>query len=321
MAVIPEPGLYGSELRLCDWERLIALIRRKLPRPGQLVSGIGGLTLIRHDAPQATVCFTEPSVGLVVQGRKESLLGTELLHYGVGDAVVIGVPMPSASRILAASPEEPFLIAAVGIDRNLVRELAAGTPEHPQPVRHRHLGASVAPATPDLLDAFFRLTLLLEQPHKAPLLAPLLLRELLFYVLSGPQGADLRAIYAEDSCGNKIAQAIAWLQEHYRGPLNVPLLARQVGMAPSSFHRHFKQVTSLSPLQFQKRLRLHEARRLMSGEQLDAGSAGRAVGYASPSQFCREYKRLFGQPPARHGRSASGGAWDGSETHTGNAVP
>ncbi|HIX40318.1 AraC family transcriptional regulator [uncultured Desulfovibrio sp.] len=303
MACIPEPGLYGADLRVCDSARLIALMLRLLPQPGQFDAGIGGLTLFRYDAPQDVTCFTEPSVGLVVQGCKESLLGTELLRYGVGDAVVIGVPMPAASRILAASPEEPLLIISVGIDRNLVRELAVGTPEHACPVRHRHLGASVAPATQDMLDAFFRLTMLLEQPQRAPLMAPLLLRELIFHVLAGPQGADLRAIYAEDSCGNKVAQAIAWLQEHYKSPLNVPELARQVGMAASSFHRHFKQVTSISPLQFQKRLRLHEARRLMRGEQLDAGSAGRAVGYESPSQFSREYKRLFGQPPGRHGRS------------------
>lgn len=275
---------------------------RLLPEQGQLAAPADGLTLIRYDAPQDVTCFTEPSVGLVVQGRKESLLGTELLRYGVGDAVVIGVPMPGASRILEASPEAPFLIVSVAIDRNLVRELAARTPEHPSPVRHRHLGASVAPATRDMLDAFFCLTVLLEQPERALLMAPLMVRELLFHVLSGPQGGDLRAIYAEDSCGNKIAQAIAWLREHYTSPLNVPALARQVGMATSSFHRRFKEVTSLSPLQFQKRLRLHEARRLMRGDQLDAGSAGRAVGYESPSQFSREYKRLFGQPPVRHGR-------------------
>lgn len=285
-----------------DRARLIALIMRLLPEQGQLAAPVDGLTLIRYDAPQDVTCFTEPSVGLVVQGRKESLLGTELLRYGVGDAVVIGVPMPGASRILEASPEAPFLIVSVAIDRNLVRELAGRTPEHPSPVRHRHLGASVAPATRDMLDAFFRLTILLEQPERALLMAPLMVRELLFHVLSGPQGGDLRAIYAEDSCGNKIAQAIAWLREHYTSPLNVPALARQVGMATSSFHRRFKEVTSLSPLQFQKRLRLHEARRLMRGDQLDAGSAGRAVGYESPSQFSREYKRLFGQPPARHGR-------------------
>ena len=285
-----------------DRARLIALIMRQLPEQGQLAAPVDGLTLIRYDAPQDVTCFTEPSVGLVVQGRKESLLGTELLRYGVGDAVVIGVPMPGASRILEASPEAPFLIVSVAIDRNLVRELAARTPEHPAPVRHRHLGASVAPATRDMLDAFFRLTVLLEQPERALLMAPLMVRELLFHVLSGPQGGDLRAIYAEDSCGNKIAQSIAWLREHYTSPLNVPALARQVGMATSSFHRRFKEVTSLSPLQFQKRLRLHEARRLMRGDQLDAGSAGRAVGYESPSQFSREYKRLFGQPPARHGR-------------------
>ena len=179
MACIPEPGLYGADLRVCDSARLIALMLRLLPQPGQFDAGIGGLTLFRYDAPQDVTCFTEPSVGLVVQGCKESLLGTELLRYGVGDAVVIGVPMPAASRILAASPEEPLLIISVGIDRNLVRELAVGTPEHACPVRHRHLGASVAPATQDMLDAFFRLTMLLEQPQRAPLMAPLLLRELI----------------------------------------------------------------------------------------------------------------------------------------------
>ncbi len=284
-------------------ERLIALLLRTQRGQGALPApGIDGMFLVRYDEPQQMVCFTEPSVGLVLQGRKESLVGRELLRYGVGDAIVIGAPMPSASRVIDASPAAPFLVVTVNIDKDLVRELASRTPPYPGSARRQYLGASVAPAAPDMRDAFFRLATLLEQPERAPLLAPLRLRELIFHVLAGPQGSDLRAIYAEDSCGNRIAEAIAWLREHYRQPLRVAALARRAGMAISSFHRHFKEVTSLSPLQFQKQLRLHEARRLISDGHMDAGGAGRAVGYESPSQFSREYRRLFGEPPARHGR-------------------
>lgn len=159
---------------------------------------------------------------------------------------------------------------------------------------------AVAEVDPDVLDAFLRLAELNEKPEQIPVLAPMIIREIHYRLLIGPQGERLRMVNTLGTQSNQIAKSITWLRDNYREPLQVDKLARKLNMATSTFHKHFRQVTSLSPLQYQKRLRLYEAQRLMLSENEDAAVAALAVGYESPTQFNREYKRLFGEPPHRH---------------------
>ena len=269
-------------------ERLKTTLMRLAPEPGRQSTAVEGLTLTRWNAANMVdTCFYAPSVGLIVQGRKESVIGREIFRYGELDCLVNGVDMPSESRILGASPEQPLLAVSLVINRALATELASVAASSFDAPGGRCLGVSVARVEPDVHDAFARLVDLLDRPEEAALMAPLLVREVLFRVLAGPQGGDL------------VAEAIIWLRANYMRPLSVDALAARVAMATSTFHRQFKKVTSLSPLQFQKRLRLYEAQRLMLSRNLDANHAGRAVGYECSSQFSREYSRLFGAPPRR----------------------
>lgn len=281
-------------------ERLKTTLMRLAPEPGRQSTAVEGLTLTRWNAANMVdTCFYAPSVGLIVQGRKKSVIGREIFRYGELDCLVNGVDMPSESRILGASPEQPLLAVSLVINRALATELASVAASSFDAPGGRCLGVSVARVEPDVHDAFARLVDLLDRPEEAALMAPLLVREVLFRVLAGPQGGDLRRLHTVGSHGHQVAEAIIWLRANYMRPLSVDALAARVAMSTSTFHRQFKKVTSLSPLQFQKRLRLYEAQRLMLSRNLDANHAGRAVGYESSSQFSREYSRLFGAPPRR----------------------
>lgn len=267
---------------------------------GRTYTAINGLSLTRwNSAGQTDTCFYAPAIGIIVQGHKESLIGAEAFKYGELDCLVNGVDMPSISKILQAAPDKPLFAVSLNIERSLATELAAEIPPAKEPVGLQHHGVSVARVTADVLETFVRLVELLDRPEQAPLRAPLLVREIITRVLLGPQGAALRTIYTLGSHGNQVADAITWLRANYAGQLTVEALAERVGMATSTFHRQFKKVTSISPLQFQKCLRLYEAQRLMLTEDLDANNAGRAVGYENIQQFNREYKRMFGEPPLR----------------------
>lgn len=210
-----------------------------------------------------------------------------------------GVDMPSSFYITDASPEKPFLSLSLELDKVLITRMAA---EVPLPSGHGKgfpKGVSVAEADSDIVEAFLRLVDLLEKPEQLPVLAPMIIREIYYRLLIGTQGEHLRRLNTLCTQSNQIAQAITWLRTYYREQLQVDELASRVNMATSTFHRHFKEVTSLSPLQFHKRLRLYEAQRLMLAESENATSAARLVGYESTTQFNREYKRLFGEPPLR----------------------
>lgn len=279
-------------------ERLKAVLCRMTGADGKTATAVDGLLLTRwNDTSRTDACFYAPAVGIVVQGRKESIIGGETFKYGEMDCLVNGVDMPSVSKIIEATPEKPLLAASLNIDRSIAVELAAQIPPSSAPADP--LGVSIAPATFRVLEAFARLAELLDKPEQIALRAPLLTREIITHVLLGPQGASLRKIFTLGSHGNQIAKAVAWLRSNYTEPLHVERLAGQVGMATSTFHRQFKKIAALSPLQFQKCLRLCEAQRLMLAEDMDAGNAGRAVGYDNVQQFNREYKRMFGEPPLR----------------------
>jgi AraC-like DNA-binding protein len=272
---------------------------RWMPEPGRYPTAIEGFMISRrHDAKELENCVYKPLVAVVLQGSKRSVIGSEEYRYGENHCLVIGVDIPSANHVIVASPEKPFLAVTLDLDKYLITQLAAEIP--PRLGNGSYKGMAVAEVDPDVLDAFLRLAELLEKPEQIPVLAPMIIREIHYRLLIGPQGERLRSINTLGTQSNQISKSITWLRDNYKEPLQVDELARKVNMATSTFHRHFRDVTTLSPLQYQKRLRLYEAQRLMLVEDEDAAIAALAVGYESPTQFNREYKRMFGEPPHRH---------------------
>ncbi len=281
-------------------EQLKGKVLQRLPGSGKIQTDVGGLLLARIDeADRCASCFYRPTISVVLQGFKRSIIGNEEYRYGEGSCMVAGVDMPSVSQIIDASKKKPFLALSVNLDRYLVTRLAVDVPPAQKPVSGSYKGIAIDDSTPELLDAFLRLVHLLEKPARIPILAPMIIREIHYYLLTGPQGWCMRLVSTLGTQSNQIAQAISWLRENYRESLQIDALAKRVNMAESTFHRHFRQVTTLSPLQFQKRLRLYEAQRLMLVGDEDAATAALAVGYESVTQFNREYKREFGEPPHR----------------------
>lgn len=276
---------------------LARLIERFTGHDGIHPTDITELTLFRLTARSELVAtLYEPSLCLIAQGSKEVHLADEVHRYDPAHFLLVSVDLPVAGCVTIASPQEPYLALRLALDPGVVGELVADgahTDAEAPPSR----GLAVSPMEPPLLDAVARLVGLLDAPRDVGPLAPLVLREITYRLLTGPQGARLRQIVAAGAPAQRIARAIRWLMDHFAQPLRVESLARHVRMSPSAFHHHFKTVTALSPLQYQKRLRLQEARRLMLGDGLDAAAAAYRVGYESPSQFSREYRRLFGAPP------------------------
>ncbi len=271
-----------------------------LPEQSRLETPIPGLALTRYDENTSAIrCFYHPMVALVVQGFKRSMIGDHEANYGKNHCVVVGIDMPGVFHVTEASPQAPFLSLSVKLDRHIISQLITELPTIVTESTASLNPIVISKAGEELLDAFKRLVSLLDTPSRISVLAPLILREIHFYLLSGSQGGCLRLFNTNGTQANQIAQAISWLRENYTAPFRMEELARKVNMAPSTFNRHFKEVTNLSPLQFQKRLRLYEAERLMLLEGRDAGTAALMVGYESGSQFNREYKRLFGAPPRR----------------------
>ena len=261
----------------------------------------GGLRLLCASSPTELghgVSF--PAFCLVAQGSKEVLLGDDLYRYDANNYLITAASLPIASRITEASERRPYLGVVLGLDPALVGSVMveAGYPAHGEKAAVRAF--DVSPLDASLLDAVLRLVRLMDAPAaEARFLRPLVTREIVFRLLEGEQGGRLRQIAVLGGHAHRIAGALEQLREEFARPLRIEDVAREAGMSVSGFHHHFKAVTAMSPLQFQKRMRLQEARRLMLGEDLDAGSAGRRVGYGDASQFSREYKRLFGTPPAR----------------------
>jgi len=288
-----------------DLAKLEAAVGRQTAVDGAHGTAVPELTLYRSSAPSdlAAVVY-EPSLCLVAQGAKELRLAGETYRYDPAQSLLVSVDLPAAARVVEASPDRPCLMVRVALDPAVVGELladgtttppATGFAGAPPPAR----GLAVSPVEPPLLDAVCRLVALLDSLRDVGPLAPLVLREITYRVLTGPHGSRLRQTVAAGAPAQRVARAIRWLKDHFADPLRVEALAKHVRMSPSAFHVHFKAMTALSPLQYQKRLRLQEARRLMLGDGLDAAGAAFRVGYESPSQFSREYRRLFGAPPRR----------------------
>lgn len=267
---------------------------------GSHPTAIAGLSLHRAAAPTALASVLyEPTLCVVAQGRKRVILGDEVYAYDPAHFLLVSVDLPLVAQVIEATAAEPYL--GIKLDLDLAVAGEALMDADPADLGGEAPGRGVAVSTIDLplLDAVARLVGLLDEPRAIAALAPLVRREITYRLLIGPQGARLRRIAAEGGQARRIARAIDWLRHNFARPLRVEEVARGVHMSPSSFHQHFKAVTALSPLQYQKRLRLHEARRLMLAEALDAAAAAYRVGYESPSQFNRDYRRTFGEPPAR----------------------
>ncbi|MBU4433131.1 MAG: AraC family transcriptional regulator [Alphaproteobacteria bacterium] len=261
-----------------------------------------GLFLIRRDEPSQPLHVAQrPSFWLVVQGRKCLSIGDDDLHYGVGDCLLVALDLPVTSRITQASPAEPHLCVGMAINPASLAELVsrAPTPAPNPALSQSRRGVAVHAASPDLLDAMLRLLRLLDHPADLAAMGPLIEQEILWRLLNGPDGARLLRVAMGEGQSGRVAKAVSWLREHFAQPLLIEALAERVCMSESSLHHHFKAVTNLTPMQYQKQLRLYEARRLMLAEGLDVGAAGYSVGYQSPSQFSREYRRFYGLPPAR----------------------
>lgn len=262
---------------------------------------IAGLTIIRATAPtslNSAICKSH--VCLVLQGAKQVMTGDEPFTASGGDLLLITANAPMVSRIVRANREQPYLALTFELDPALIGELDAQTPRAAAfdvaPVR-------VARTDADIADTALRLMRLIERPASLQVLHTPLVREMHYWLMTGPHGAAIRRLCWPGGHVQRVTRAIAVLRSEFSRPMRVEQLAEIAGMTLSSFHRHFRAVTSLSPLQFQKRLRLIEARRLMLSQRMTASRAAFAVGYESVSQFTREYARMFGVSPAKHRRS------------------
>jgi len=263
------------------------------------VEPLKGLRLHRASSPTGLHSVSNPAFCVIAQGSKELFLGKERYRYDPAHYLLVTAELPVVSRIIEASQERPYLSLALELDPTLVSSVMVEA-GHFWPRNRADVRAiNVSPLDANLLDAVVRLVSLLDSPAEAPFLASLITREIVYRLLMGEQGGRLRHIAILGSDTHRIARAIERLRNEFDQPLRIDDIARELDMSVSSFHHHFRAVTAMSPLQFQKQMRLQEARRLMLGESLDAASAGYRVGYNDASHFNREYKRLFGLPPLR----------------------
>ena len=278
---------------------IAASIARHTAGDGLHATPLERLALVRSSTPTMPMpTVYRPMLCLVTQGRKQVVLGDRVFTYDPARYVIVSVELPVLGRVIEATPDNPYLCLALEFDLPALADLALRVPP-PPPEQAAPLGLSLADAGSGLLEAALRLVRVLDDPQALPVLAPLAEQEVLYRLLTGPHGPTMRQIASSHGRTAQISRAIAWIKQHFRGRFTIDELARAVGMSPSSLHEHFRAVTAMSPLQFQKQLRLQDARRLMLAGGLDAAGAAFEVGYESPSQFSREYRRHFGEPPAR----------------------
>ena len=284
-------------------DELASLMDRYVAQDGIHRTGIPRLSLIRYSRPTEPLhALQEPSVGIIVQGKKRVLLGEEVFTLDRNQYLVVSVDLPVVMQVVEADPETPYLCFRLDLDTAVLGELLTQAGLDATDGKASSPGLVLRPADPELLDAAIRLVRLLASPRDIGVVAPLIEREILYRLLIGDQVRTVRQIALSDGKLRQVSRAIDWIKEHYREPFSVGVVASEARMSHSALHNHFKEVTSMSPLQYQKRLRLQEARRLILDSSLDVAEAGFSVGYDSPSQFSRDYRRLFGAPPLRETR-------------------
>jgi AraC-like DNA-binding protein len=275
---------------------LVAAVRKYSKSDGVTDTAIAALHCFKMSLPSGQFpIIYRPSLCLIVQGAKSVMLDREIFHYGVGEFLVVSVDLPTTGQITLASEDRPYLCLQLDIDASQLGDLIAQTGLTSSARSSR--GLFIGRADEILTDCLLRLIRLLETPRDIAALAPMIVRESYYRLLQSEHGGKIAQLAIAGSIMQQIAKVIEFLKIDYRDKIRVEELAAMAHMSPSSFHHHFKQITALSPLQYQKRLRLQEARRLMMAELSDAASAAYRVGYDSPSQFSREYCRLFGAPP------------------------
>lgn len=280
--------------------KLVDIVGRHARNDGIHSTAIPSVSLIRSASPTMPMPVVyEPTLCLVAQGRKQAMLGTTAYVYDPAKYLIASVDLPVMGSVIEASEAVPYLCLALDLDTAVLSELALRHPLREESVSAPPAGITLNDTTPELLDAAVRLAGLLDRPRDIEALAPLVIREMLYRLLTENGNSIIRQMAQADSRLNQIAKAIAWLRSHYKEACRIDELVEIAGMSRSSFHAHFKAITSMSPLEFRNQLRLQEARRLMVTEAVDAAEAGYAVGYESPSQFSRDYARLFGMPPAK----------------------
>ncbi len=273
----------------------------RLTEQGDLhTTAVPGLSLFQRPGPTEPITgMYQPSICLIAQGAKRVKVGDEAFIYDSQHYLITSVHLPTVVQIIEASTEKPYLGLRLTFNMGEIAQLMADSHLPPPQTRQSSRGMATGEVTLSLLAAFSRLIDLLDEPQDIPILSAVIQREIIYRLLVGDQGARLRQIASAGSQSHQIARAIDWLKSNFTQPLKIEDLAAQASMSNSTFHHHFRSMTALSPLQYQKQLRLQEARRLMLAEHLDAATAGFQVGYESPSQFSREYSRLFGAPPLR----------------------
>ncbi len=279
---------------------LVKSIARWTEHGELFTTAVPGLSLFRREAPTEPITgMYEPSICLVAQGAKRVQLGDDTYVYDAQHYLITSVHLPTVVQVTEASPEKPYLGLRLTFDLREVSQLMADSNLPLPRMQQSSRGMATGKVTLPLVTAFQRLIDLLADEQDIPILAPIIQREIIYRLLVGDQGERLRQIAAAGSQSRQIARAIEWLKGNFSQPLRIDDLAELARMSTSTFHHHFRSMTAMSPLQYQKQLRLQEARRLMLAEHLDAATAGFQVGYESPSQFSREYGRLFGAPPLR----------------------
>ncbi|SEB89554.1 Helix-turn-helix domain-containing protein [Terriglobus roseus] len=268
------------------------------------VTAVPGLSLYHadSDAPLSAKLIYTPMVCIMAQGEKKVLLGDNVFRYTPESYLISSIDLPVTGRVCNAAPGHPYLALSLAIDTRLLSELLMTLPPAPTETEPR-CGLAIGKVDDALLDCFVRLTRLLEEPGAIATVAPLISREILYRLLQGDQAQMLRQIATQGSRTVQVARAVQWIREHYAEPFSAQALAQVANMSPASLHRHFRAITAMSPLQYQKQVRLQEARRLLVTQGEDAATAGFHVGYASPSQFSREYTRTFGKPPRQDAAS------------------
>ena len=292
----------NSDVVVDQRQELAALVARHTESNGNLVypTAIAQLSFTRSDATSAVIYQNyEPRLAILVQGKKDIVLGEEMYPCDAGQYLVASVDLPLGACIVEATPDKPYLGLKLTIDPMQLREMVAQMNLSSAKKENSVRGLFVSNADATLIECALRLTKLLDTPQDIPILAPMMIREIYYRLLIGEQSEAVHQLATSGSSMQRIAEAIKRIKSEFTQPMRVEDLAKQVRMSTSSFHQHFKQVTSMSPLQYQKQLRLLEARRLMLVEDFDATHAAYQVGYESPSQFSREYSRMFGVPPMR----------------------
>ncbi|QFY63118.1 AraC family transcriptional regulator (plasmid) [Rhizobium grahamii] len=275
----------------------LAALIEKHAGPSYLTNVLPGIRLLRSTRVTDPLAgLAVPTFAVVAQGAKQTVIGDTVCDYRAGDSLVISLDVPVSAHVTKASPEEPFLGFEMALDPAALAALAVETGLHPL-TSDTDMGATVSPLPENLLDALVRLLTLLDAPSDATALRPAIEREVMWRLLTGEHASVIRQIGLEGGPTSRIVQAIAWLKQNFAEPVQVEDLASRAGMSVTSFHRHFRRATSMTPIQYQKRVRLIHARTKLLSEQRSVASIGFEIGYESASQFNREYRREFGASP------------------------